>query len=617
MVQIDPFGSFAQGVSLRNNMNQQRANVQAAQGLASGNYAQALGALGGVGDVGGVVQVQNAQAANQQRQLEQQKQQQAQQLQTTMQIIGTVKRARDSGQDVSQILPQYRDAFIAMGTDPQQLAQIEQQVAANPAFLDQIEQIVGQQARELTFQKAGDNLLVFEQGNPDPVRSFTAPRQPINVNGVLVDPDTYQPILDTRDPKYQTIQNSDGSTSLVAIDQPAPIRGSGGGNGSFESVIGPLLQREGGYVARDGSSGAPANYGINQRANPDINVRDLTPQAATQLYRERYWNPVVEAGVPPEAREAVFDFAVNAGPQRAINAWRQSGGDINAFNQARLEHYRRQPDYAQFGRSWERRVAETTPGAVDTRGGMRVVAQGENRGLSASEQRQEARAQRAEETANRKTEVDLRREFNNRQEVKDFRTVQSAYNSVQAAARNPSAAGDLSLIFAYMKILDPGSVVREQEFANAQNAAGVPDQIRNRYNQILNGQRLNPNQRRDFLNQANNLFQTRQQVYRGIENEYRGYAESYGVSPDRVAPVQGAAAQSGPRTNAPGLRFNISEQQLATRQRIVGSGGRPSARLGTPQNPRYINPSAATTSYNNIPRGEYYVAPDGQLRRKG
>lgn len=618
MVQIDPFGSFAQGVSLRSSMNQQRANVQAAQGLASGNYAQALGALGGVGNVGGVVQVQNAQAANQERQLEQQKQQQAQQLQTTMQIIGTVKRARDSGQDVSQILPTYRDAFIAMGTDPQQLAQIEQQVAANPAFLDQIENIIGQQARQLEVVNYGSGRggAVIDTLSGEVVNQFAPTAELMNVNGVVIDPTTRETVLDTRAPKYERVRNTDGSESIIAIDQPAPIRGSGGGNGSFESVIGPLLQREGGYVARDGSSGAPANYGINQRANPDVNVRDLTPQAATQLYRERYWNPVVEAGVPPEAREAVFDFAVNAGPQRAISAWRQSGGDINAFNQARLEHYRRQPDYAQFGRSWERRVAETTPGAVDTRGGARTIAQGENRGLSPSEQRAEARAQQSEQAASRRDEVNLRREFNNRQEVKDFRTVQSAYNSVQAAARNPSAAGDLSLIFAYMKILDPGSVVREQEFANAQNAAGVPDQIRNRYNQILNGQRLNPNQRRDFLNQANNLFQTRRQTYANVENEYRGYAESYGVSPDRVAPVQGAPTQSGPRTNAPGLRFNISEQQLATRRQIVGSGGRPSARLGTPQNPRYINPAASTTSYNNIPRGEYFVAPDGRLLRK-
>jgi len=33
-----------------------------------------------------------------------------------------------------------------------------------------------------------------------------------------------------------------------------------------------------------------------------------------------------------------------------------------------------------------------------------------------------------------------------------------------------------------MKILDPGSVVREGEFATAQNSAGIPERIRAKYN---------------------------------------------------------------------------------------------------------------------------------------
>lgn len=609
MVQIDPFGSFAQGVSLRNTMNQQRANVQAAQGLASGNYAQSLGALGGVGDVSGVVQVQNAQVANQERQLEQQKQRQAQQLQATMQIVGTVKRARDSGQDVSQILPAYRDAFIAMGTDPQQLAQIEQQVVANPAFLDQIENIIGQQARQLEIQNLGNGYgVAIDKATGQVVNEYQAPQRPVNVGNVLIDPSTGQVILDAREPKYQTIQNTDGSTSVVAIDQPAPRGGTTGGGSSVPRGVrnnnpgniedGPFARSLPGYRGSDGRFAIfdSPEAGIN--AGGELLNRYAARGVTTPAQIINRWAPPSD-GNPTQAYAQYVASRLGIGVNDPVPANR------------RAEAFQAIKEFENGTRS----ASNGAPAAVSG-GGARVVAQGENRGLSPSEQRAEARAQQSEQTASRRDEVNLRREFNNRQEVKDFRTVQSAYNSVQAAARNPSAAGDLSLIFAYMKILDPGSVVREQEFANAQNAAGVPDQIRNRYNQILNGQRLNPNQRRDFLNQANNLFQTRRQTYANVENEYRGYAESYGVSPDRVAPVQSATAQSGPRTNAPGLRFNISEQQLATRQRIVGEGGRPSARLGTTQNPRYINPAAATTSYNNIPRGEYFVDPNGQLRRK-
>ena len=57
-----------------------------------------------------------------------------------------------------------------------------------------------------------------------------------------------------------------------------------------------------------------------------------------------------------------------------------------------------------------------------------------------------------------------------------------------------------------MKALDPSSVVREWEFATAQNAAWVSDQIRNQYNKIVTWERLNANQRNDFLWRATDIF---------------------------------------------------------------------------------------------------------------
>lgn len=137
----------------------------------------------------------------------------------------------------------------------------------------------------------------------------------------------------------------------------------------FDAHIGPLLQREGGFVAKDGRSGAPANFGINQRANPDVDVRNLTPERAAQLYKERYWDAAGVDNVPPEAQAAVFDAAVNQGPQRAAQWWAQSGGDLQKFNNLRLQHYRSLPDYGTNGRSWERRVAETGGGG----GGPQIV----------------------------------------------------------------------------------------------------------------------------------------------------------------------------------------------------------------------------------------------------
>lgn len=136
----------------------------------------------------------------------------------------------------------------------------------------------------------------------------------------------------------------------------------------------------------------------------------------------------------------------------------------------------------------------------------------------------------------RKGESDLRKEFVGNAEVKDFGKQASAFGRVVASAKDPSAAGDLALIFNYMKVLDPGSTVREGEFATAQNAAGVPGRILSLYNNVIKGERLNPEQRDDFVNRSRMLFQQAEKGFRGIQEQYKGIATDYGYDLDRAVP---------------------------------------------------------------------------------
>lgn len=127
----------------------------------------------------------------------------------------------------------------------------------------------------------------------------------------------------------------------------------------------------------------------------------------------------------------------------------------------------------------------------------------------------------------------LRDEYNTAS--KEFTGVGDAYSRIIASAADPSAAGDLALIFSYMKILDPNSVVREQEFANAQNAAGVPDQIRSQYNRVLNGERLAGPQRADFVSRAAGIYKSQAQRHeKTVKNRYSKLAGEWGVDPKYV-----------------------------------------------------------------------------------
>lgn len=129
-------------------------------------------------------------------------------------------------------------------------------------------------------------------------------------------------------------------------------------------------------------------------------------------------------------------------------------------------------------------------------------------------------------------EGDLRKEFQG--QTKDFRDIRDAYTRVQQSAKAVTPAGDMSMIFAFMKLLDPTSVVRESEYASAENARGIPDTIRNAYNKAIDGVRLTPKQRADFLQQAQRLYQGQERTFKETGNRYRGIAERAGLDPGSV-----------------------------------------------------------------------------------
>ena len=123
-----------------------------------------------------------------------------------------------------------------------------------------------------------------------------------------------------------------------------------------------------------------------------------------------------------------------------------------------------------------------------------------------------------------------------------FTDVHDGYGRVIAATKlretdpaKVSPASDMSLVFGFMKMLDPTSVVREGEYATAKNAAGIPDQIRNAYNKAKNGEFLTPDQRKDILGQATELYGTARKNADTIAGRYRNLAGQYGVDPERAA----------------------------------------------------------------------------------
>lgn len=88
-----------------------------------------------------------------------------------------------------------------------------------------------------------------------------------------------------------------------------------------------------------------------------------------------------------------------------------------------------------------------------------------------------------------------RKDTGEQQQVLDY------YDKIEKSQDNQT--GDLALIFSFMRMLDPTSTVREGEFATAENTGSLID--RNTvllYNKVLQGDRLLPEQRKNFRSQA-------------------------------------------------------------------------------------------------------------------
>lgn len=182
---------------------------------------------------------------------------------------------------------------------------------------------------------------------------------------------------------------------------------------------------------------------------------------------------------------------------------------------------------------------------------------------------------------------DLRKEFT--KNSGEFVKQKDAFDRIQASAQNPSAAGDLALIFNFMKVLDPGSTVREGEFANAQNAAGVPARIRALFNRVSEGTRLSDEQRNDFVSRSSKLFDKALTSQKRRVDQFRGIAERnnlpiedvildlIGSDPEKdesVRIVQQAEKGSGTQGPPPAVQEGATATNPQTGQKIVFRGGR-------------------------------------------
>jgi lysozyme family protein len=252
-----------------------------------------------------------------------------------------------------------------------QASAIDSQIANNASATQQ------QAEMSIRDQMKQDTASIALTGQGDPTLTEDAVRK-------VLGPDGVRDWLTERAKAFGDFRDY-GDLSRLPPDQAAQRMaqinahsGSSGGAGSvapgFESAVNFVIdQNEGGstLVANDNGRG-PTKFGINQAANPGVDVPNLTRAQAVSIYRSKYWNAIGGDDLPPALALAAFDAAVNQGVGNAQKWLAQSGGDVTKFLALRRQGYAgllKDPANAQYADTWTGRMGRVTDQVIGLTGG--------------------------------------------------------------------------------------------------------------------------------------------------------------------------------------------------------------------------------------------------------
>lgn len=108
---------------------------------------------------------------------------------------------------------------------------------------------------------------------------------------------------------------------------------------NFDTETQWLLVHEGGYVNHPKDPGGATNRGVTQRTYdgyrkrmglPIQSVRSIIMLEVLDIYKTQYWDKIAGDQLPTGLDYAVYDFAVNSGPKRAVQFLQELLGNVAA-----------------------------------------------------------------------------------------------------------------------------------------------------------------------------------------------------------------------------------------------------------------------------------------------
>ena len=408
------------------------------------------------------------------------------------------------------------------------------------------------------------------------VSALAPHREDYTINGTRFDAETNKPIVSVSpDPHIL----SDGQGRIVSVGGGAPSISYGGGDASGAGYAapgtpGPASPPGGTFnrmigVESNGRQTTANGQPVTSRRGA-IGIAQVMPATAPEAARLAgvAWDPQryrTDAGYNRQLGEAYFNnlvqqnggderlaaAAYNAGPGRVQQAQRIAAARGGSWEQY-LPQETREYVANVFGSGGAAPAPGTPATAPQTGNGVRVLVdngrpqQAPPSGYrwSADGSRQEfipggpadpATSTQQNTPVLARQEAQLRREFNSQPEVHTFVQQRANFQTLRTLVQTaPSAQNDIAIVYNYMKLLDPTSVVRESEFASAANATGTIQAVGNTFRRAENGQFLSPEQRQQMLRVGFQYYGRNREAYNATADRYAGLANDQGLNPDHI-----------------------------------------------------------------------------------
>lgn len=149
---------------------------------------------------------------------------------------------------------------------------------------------------------------------------------------------------------------------------------------NYQACIAFTMKWEGGKSYDPHDPGGRTMEGVTQRRYDEFRdayrlsrrtVFQMTPSERNEIYRIGYWQPVNGDSLTAGVDLAVFDYAFNSGPARALRAWRlartkkaPAEAIIQKLCEERLSFLHSLGNWRYFGAGWGRRVAACEAQAI-------------------------------------------------------------------------------------------------------------------------------------------------------------------------------------------------------------------------------------------------------------